>query len=181
MVADRIYTVGHGNRILDEFVELLRHGGIAVLMDVRAYPRSRRHPQFNDDVLREVVQRAGIEYHWAGRQLGGMRTPRPDSPHVALARTLRGYAEYMDTPAFGRSVDQLVRLGARAPLAILCAERLPEHCHRSLIADRLTVLGVKVIHLIEKDRSYVHTLRSTARIIGQGLVYDRLTQVVLDI
>ena len=168
-----LYTVGHGNRKLEELVALLKEAGVDTLVDVRAQPRSRHNPQFNDDSLRLTCENAGIVYHWAGRQLGGMRTPRPDSPHAALDENLRGFADHMDTDAFQKGASQLQHLAARGVCAMLCAERDPAHCHRSLIADYLTLQGGRVVHLIDPGETREHALSPAARRESAALVYDR--------
>lgn len=175
-----LYTLGHSNRSLDDFIALLAVAGIRTLVDVRAQPQSARHPHFGQDSLRDALGGAGIEYHWAGRQLGGHRPARADSPHTALKEDgLRGYADYMDGDAFKKAAVQLIGLARRAPCAILCAERDPLHCHRSLIADYLTLQGVEVRHLIEPGETRAHQLRPEARRESQQLVYDRHTTAEL--
>lgn len=175
-----LYTLGHSNRSLDDFIALLHAAGIHTLVDVRAQPQSARHPHFGQDSLRDALTGAGIEYHWAGRQLGGHRPTRADSPHMALKEDgLRGYADYMDGDAFKKAAVQLIGLATRAPCAILCAEREPLHCHRSLIADYLTLQGVEVRHLIEPGETRVHQLRPEVRRESQQLIYDRHTTAEL--
>src|SRR5688500_15559031 len=92
----RIWTIGHGTRPLEEFIELLTHVGVERVVDVRSFPGSRRHPQFGRDALEVELEGAGIDYAWR-RDLGGFRKPRADSPHTALRNpSFRGYADYMD-------------------------------------------------------------------------------------
>ncbi|KPK50483.1 MAG: hypothetical protein AMS22_12130, partial [Thiotrichales bacterium SG8_50] len=79
-----LYTIGHSDRTLTELTALLRDAGITCVVDVRAQPASSRHPQFNMEPLRAALTADGIIYHWAGRQLGGQRVARPDSPHHSL-------------------------------------------------------------------------------------------------
>ena len=173
-------TLGHSNRSLEDFVAMLRAAGIRTLVDVRQQPQSARHPQFGQDSLRSALASADIEYHWAGRQLGGHRQPRMDSAHTALMdEGLRGYADYMDSDAFKKGVVQLLNLAARAPTAIMCAERDPMHCHRSLIADYLTLQGVEVTHLSDIGRQQPHQLRHEVRRESQRLVYDRFATAEL--
>jgi uncharacterized protein (DUF488 family) len=168
-----LYTVGHGNRKIEELVSLLKEAGVDTLVDVRAQPRSRHNPQFNDDALRLACENAGIVYHWAGRQLGGMRAPRPDSPHAALDENLRGFADHMDTDVFQKGASQLQHLAARGVCAMLCAERDPAQCHRSLIADYLTLQGARVVHLIARGETREHALSPAVRRESAALVYDR--------
>ncbi|HYA39454.1 MAG TPA: DUF488 domain-containing protein [Candidatus Methylomirabilis sp.] len=181
MISQTIYTVGHGNRKLDDLITLLTAARIESLVDVRAQPRSQHNPQFNDDSLRAACERAGIVYHWAGRQLGGLRTPRPGSPHVALEESRRGFADHMDTEAFRKGASQLQHLAARGACAILCAEREPAHCHRALIADYLTLQGMRVVHLIAPGESREHLLSPEARRESAALIYDRQTTGPLDL
>lgn len=168
-----LYTVGHGNRKIEELISMLKETGVDTLVDVRAQPRSRHNPQFNDDALRLACENAGIVYHWAGRQLGGMRAPRPDSPHLALDEGLRGFADHMDTDVFQKGAAQLLNLAARDVCAMLCAERDPTQCHRSLIADYLTLQGVRVVHLIAPGETREHALSPAVRRESAALVYDR--------
>lgn len=169
-----LYSIGHSNRTVAELIGLLRSAGIATLVDVRAQPASTRHPQFAMDALRTALEKEGIVYHWAGRQLGGFRQPRPDSSHIALeSEGFRGFADYMETEAFQRGVSQLVNLGMKSSTAFLCAEKLPEQCHRSLIADYLTLQGATVMHLIDTAVAREHRLNPLARTESGKLVYDR--------
>jgi uncharacterized protein (DUF488 family) len=175
-----LYSVGHSDRPLDELIAVLREAGVVTLVDVRAQPRSQRHPQFNDTSLRAACEAAGIAYHWAGRQLGGHRGGRADSRHVALKDAgLRSYADYIDTPEFQKGAAALLKLASRAPAAILCAERDPAQCHRSLIADYLTLQGVRVVHLLDPGKSCEHLLSPHARRESADLVYDRRTTAPL--
>lgn len=179
IIMEPLYTIGHSNRSLEAFVGLLQTAGIRTLVDVRQQPQSSRHPQFGQDNLRTALAEKGIEYHWAGRQLGGHRTPRTDSVHTALADdSMRGYADYMESEAFKKGITQLINLAGRASTAIMCAERDPRHCHRSLIADYLTLQGVDVIHLLDTEPQ-PHQLRAEVRRESQQLVYDRFATAEL--
>lgn len=169
-----LHTLGHSDRTLNEFLGLLNSAGIHTIVDVRLQPYSSRHPHFSQDSLREALTSAGFEYHWAGRQLGGHRTALPASPHVALVEDgMRGYADYMGSEPFKKGAAQLLQLARRSATAILCAEREPLKCHRSLIADYLTLQGVTVLHLIDAPPAQVHLLRSEARRESAELIYDR--------
>ncbi|OGI41631.1 MAG: hypothetical protein A2150_02010 [Candidatus Muproteobacteria bacterium RBG_16_64_11] len=172
-----IYTIGHGNRPIDAFLALLAASGVKALIDVRAQPDSQRFPQFGSDALRHAVNASGMEYHWAGRQFGGRRQPRPDSPHVALADDgRRGFAVFMQTDLFRKGIDQLLHLARGAPCALLCAERRPADCHRALIADYLTAGGARVLHLVEPEVATEHRLNPAARWDGTTPIYDRCSQ-----
>lgn len=176
-----LWTIGHSNRPISELIAMLTQAAIATLVDVRAQPHSARHPQFNEESLRESCGQANIVYHWAGRHLGGKRALRFDSPHIALDEDRRGFADHMGTEIFKKAVSQFVGLAARAPTAMLCAERDPEHCHRALIADYLTLQGMRVVHLIAPGESREHLLSPQARRESAALVYDRQVTAELDL
>ncbi len=176
-----IYTIGHSNRDIDEFVGLLGSAGVRTLVDVRAYPTSRRYPQFDNNSLRLALADADIIYHWAGRHLGGFRQNRPGSRHVSLTGSLRAYADHMETPEFQRAADQLVRLANEACTTIMCAEKQPAHCHRSLIADYLSFRGTQIRHLVDIDETLDHRLSRLVRCEGEHLIYDCLLQGELEL
>ena len=168
-----LYSIGHGDRSLEELLGMLRAAGVKALVDVRAQPHSSRHPWFSGAALRAALEGAGMVYHWAGRQLGGHRPPRPGSRHLALSGDLRGYADFMESGDFRKGVLQLERLATQAPTAMLCAEREPAHCHRRLIADHLLLQGVQVVHLYAPGDGREHLLSPEARRDSADLVYDR--------
>jgi uncharacterized protein (DUF488 family) len=175
-----IYTVGHGNRTSEEFSSLLHASQIARLVDVRAFPGSRRHPHFGRAELERSLVAAGIEYVWEGARLGGRRRPRPDSRHVALRHPgFRAYADHMETQEFRDGITGLVERAAAQRTAIMCAERLPWQCHRYMISDFLVARGIEVRHLIDSSAPRSHALRVEARIAEGHLVYDVGTQTDL--
>lgn len=172
-----IHTVGHGNRSIDEFIGLLREAGIGCLVDVRAYPASRRHPHFSQEALAKSLAEAGVRYVWEGKALGGRRKPGRNSPHVALKNpAFRAYADHMATQDFRNGVARLIELARAAPAAIMCAERLPWQCHRFLISDFMVAGGDRVVHLIGAGAQREHRLSAAARLQEGNLVYDRETQ-----
>ncbi|MDX1594663.1 MAG: DUF488 domain-containing protein, partial [Gammaproteobacteria bacterium] len=118
-------TVGHGDRDAEALQRLLAGAGVAVLVDIRTLPRSRRHPQFDEAALRAACVASGIAYRWEGRVLGGLRRARPGSRHVALPDGLRGFADHADGPEFAGALGQLEALARSARVALLCAERDP--------------------------------------------------------
>lgn len=140
-----IYTVGHGARSAVAFVFLLQAARIQMLVDVRAYPVSRRHPQFSRERLAEALGQAGIGYHWQGCGLGGMRRG--------------GYLSHMETPLFVESASALIAASRERTVCIMCAETHPADCHRSHIADWLVANGERVVHLLETDKVHEHAAR----------------------
>lgn len=166
-----VYTIGHSTRPLAEFIRLLRAHGIALLADVRTVPRSRHNPQFNQETLPRDLAAAGIDYlHLPG--LGGLRKAQPDSLNQGWRNlAFRGFADYMQTARFDAQLAGLIELAEQRLLAVMCAEAVPWRCHRSLIADALTVRGVRVEHLIGEGQSRPHRLTAFARAAGTRLTY----------
>jgi uncharacterized protein (DUF488 family) len=171
-----IFTVGHGARSIEEFVTVLASGGVELLIDVRRYPGSRRHPQFGRKALASSLSEQGIVYEWWGESMGGRR--KADEPSAARHRSwqdesFRAYAAHMDTPTFRQTLVRLVDLSNDRAVAIMCAETLWWRCHRRLIADALFVEGCKVIHL-GIGEPQPHRLTESARVDNNGLIaYDR--------
>ena len=175
-----IYTVGHGNRPIEDFIGLLREAGIECVVDVRAFPASRRHPQFGRESLERSLADAGIQYVWEGKSLGGRRRLVKNSPHLALKNAgFRAYASHMETEVFQRGLDRLIETGRRQRSAVMCAERLPWQCHRNLVADSLVARGIRVLHLLSPGQGLEHALNRLARVDGQRLVYDAGEQLAL--
>jgi uncharacterized protein (DUF488 family) len=174
-----IWTVGHGARPLDEFAEILSDTDIKTLADVRLIPGSRRHPQFGAQALAAALSDVGIAYVHLP-ELGGRREPRADSPHRALrVAAFRGYADHMSTAEFARGYERLTALARESRTAFMCAETLWWRCHRRLIADRLTVDGWTVTHLLAPAKSEPHLLWDAARTWDRDLVYDAGTLPLL--
>lgn len=168
----RIYTVGHSTRSLEELVAMLRAHGVELLVDVRRFPASRRHPHFSRESLEGALPEAGIGYLWL-EGLGGRRSRRKDSPHTAWRVSGFGsYADHMDTAEFEAAAATLLERAREATSAVMCAEALPERCHRRLLSDWLTVRGVEVVHVLSETRARPHQLPDFARVEGERLVYD---------
>jgi uncharacterized protein (DUF488 family) len=169
-----LLTVGHGTLAADELGRLLAGAGVAVLVDVRSYPGSRRHPQFGREALESWLPELGIEYRWDGR-LGGRRPARPDSVNTALRNdAFRGYADHMAGERFRSGLHDLVELAARRRTAAMCAETLWWRCHRRLLADVAVLIEqVTVRHLLHDGRLAAHAITQGARVTPEGtLVYD---------
>lgn len=166
-----VLTIGHSTRTLEAFIRLLQASGVTRLVDVRTVPRSRRNPQFNRETLPDALSAVGIGYvHMAG--LGGLRHPRPDSPNSAWRNaSFRGFADYMQTPAFEVNIQMLMEQAQQGRMALMCAEAVPWRCHRSLIADALTVRGVEVEHILSATHRQLHTLTPWAQVNGSQLIY----------
>ena len=168
----RIWTIGHSTRGIDEFISLLKENETKLLADVRAWPGSRRYPQFNKDALAESLSAHGIRYeHFL--ELGGRRRPRSDSKNTAWRNaSFRGYADYMETEEFHKGVERLLGLAREAGrVAIMCAEAVWWRCHRSLISDYLKVRGIEVMHILDANKIEPHPYTSAARIVDGELSY----------
>jgi len=170
----RVLTVGHSTRPIDVFVGLLAANGVTHLMDVRTIPRSRHNPQFNSEALADSLRDAGIAYtHVPG--LGGLRRARPDSANAAWRNaSFRGYADYMQTPAFAQHLAEVIELAKSERVALMCAEAVPWRCHRSLIADALVARGVPVEEIVSETRRTPHTLTPFARVDGVSVTYPAI-------
>ena len=181
-----IFTIGHSTRTLDEFVSLLRAHGVTRIADIRAVPRSRRHPHFSLDALSRSLPEAGIEYrHFAA--LGGLRKPRRDSRNSGWRhKGLRGYADYMETAEFKAALDALIDWArARSPLrsgtqsgytTVMCAEAVWWRCHRQVLADALVARGVEVRHIMSASAVSPHALTEFARVDHESVHYPGLIQ-----
>jgi uncharacterized protein (DUF488 family) len=169
-----IYTIGHSTRSFDELVAALQGHGITALVDIRAFPMSRRLPHFNRESLEQELPNHGIAYVWL-KELGGRRKKlREDSPNTALRNdSFRNYADYMMTEEFASAVNRLLEIADREKTAIMCAERVYFQCHRMLVSDYLVAHGHTVLHIDDQKRAVrPHTLMSEARLMDDKLVYD---------
>ena len=166
------WTVGHSNRSLEGFLEILKAHRIERVIDVRRFPASRRWPHFNSANLAISLPAAGIDYTRMP-ELGGRRKTTPDSPHRAWrVEAFRGYADFMDTPEFAAALQRLTALGDLLRSALMCAEALPWRCHRSLIADALLAGGASVFDILSAKEARPHRLPDFARLDGTRVIYD---------
>ncbi len=175
-----LLTVGHGTISAEALSELLGGAGVELVVDVRTAPGSRRHPHFGRDRMAVWLPEAGVGYRWEP-DLGGWRSARPDSPHVALRdKAFRGYADHMETPAFVAAADRLLEETGRLlddaadrQTAAMCSESLWWKCHRRLLSDfAVLVRSVAVAHLGHDGRLTVHEPTDGARVETGRLVYD---------
>lgn len=169
-----LFTVGHGTRTTEVLIEVLSEARVDVLVDVRRYPRSRRHPHFTRESLEQSLPAKGIAYEWGGEALGGRRTPARDSPNIAWrVDAFRGYADHLGSELFRSALRELEeRAEAGTRQAVMCAETVWWRCHRRLIADALVADGHDVIH-VGLGRDDKHRLHESARLGPRGvLIYD---------
>ena len=166
-----VLTIGHSTRSIGQFIRLLAAHRVDRLIDIRTIPRSRHTPQFSRDALSAALRRAGIRYtHMAG--LGGLRHPQPDSVNTGWRNSgFRGYADYMQTATFGRSLERCIDLSKNEQIVLMCAEGVPWRCHRSLVADALLVRGVAVSEITSGIRIQPHSLTPWADVEGVRITY----------
>ena len=170
-----VYTIGHSTRSIDDFLALLAREKIRLLHDVRAFPGSKRYPQFNRESLASVLPDHGIRYVHAPA-LGGRRRPRPGAEPTAWRNEgFAGYADYMQTAAFHAALQELLCAAGGERLTIMCSEAVPWRCHRSLIADALTARGVEVRHILDAATT-VHQVTKFAVIRGTEVTYPAPAQ-----
>jgi uncharacterized protein (DUF488 family) len=166
-----VCTIGHSNRPLADFIDLLKLNGIERVLDVRTVPRSRHNPQFNRDELPASLEAVGIAYAHLPA-LGGLRHARPDSPNSGWRKlSFRGYADYMQSPGFADSVDALAVLARSERCVLMCAEAVPWRCHRSMIGDALLVRGIRVEDIIGPKGRRPHVLTAFAHVEGTNITY----------
>lgn len=172
-----LYTIGHSTRSFDELLEALQTHHIQTLVDIRAFPMSRRLPQFNQGSLEHTLRNAGIHYIWI-KNLGGYRKKLLDeSPNIGLRnQSFRNYADYMLTPEFEQALSELIVLAEHSHTAYMCAERVYFRCHRMLVSDWLVAHGHEVFHIDATGPLKPHKLTAEARMIDGRLIYrgDRL-------
>ena len=172
-MAPVVYSLGHSNVSADEFFSRVESAGVRVLVDVRAFPASRRHPHFVREALADASARRGVAYHWMPALGGRRRAVVSTSPHVAWeVPAFRNYADYADTAEFAAALGDLEAIARAAPTAFMCAEALWWRCHRRLIADQLLVHGWDVRHIGADGPLTEHRLPDFARVAEGRIVYD---------
>ena len=166
-------TLGHGRLGAGDFARLCTSVGIAVVVDVRRFPGSRRHPHFGRAEMEAWLAEHELEYRWMPA-LGGRRQPAPDSPNRALRNPqFQAYADHMATSEFREGCRELLDVAAREPVVLVCAESVWWRCHRRLLADHLVLVGgATVEHLLPDGRLDPHRPTPEARAAGHLLVYD---------
>ena len=166
-----VFTIGHSTQSVEAFIALLKGNGVTQLADVRRFPASRRHPQFAREALAGALALAGITYEWLP-DLGGRRPPRTDSRNIGWRNaSFRGYADYMETPAFQDAAERLMNLARQQPTAYMCAEHAWQQCHRGLISDYLKVAGWQVLHILTNGKVEPHPFTEPARVADGSLTY----------
>ncbi len=171
-----IFTIGHSTHPIDQFADILKAHGIESVIDVRTIPKSRHNPQYNNDALFAALHGYAIGYeHMPG--LGGLRHAKKDSINTAWENaSFRGFADYMQTEDFEKSLNTLIETAGKRPTAIMCAEAVPWRCHRSLIADALLARGITVMDIMGKTPAKTHTMTPWAHVRGTMITYPKASK-----
>jgi uncharacterized protein (DUF488 family) len=166
-----IFTLGHSTLPIERFMAVLQIYGIERLADIRTIPRSRHNPQFNNTALAKSLAAHHLEYVHIPA-LGGLRHARKDSPNTGWRNAaFRGYADYMQTEEFQDALEALIHMSGLKRVAIMCAEAVPWRCHRSLVADALSVRGVPVVEILSESSYRMHMLTPFAQVEGVRITY----------
>lgn len=157
-----IFTIGHSTHPIDRFITLLKQHGITALCDVRSKPYSRMNPQFNRETLKQTLIANNIEYVFLGKELGA----RSDDPSCYVCGKVR-YDLLAQTGLFQNGLDRIRKGIQQYRLALMCAEKDPLECHRTILVARyLEVLGIAVAH-IREDGSVENHSHAISRLLQQ--------------
>mgnify|MGYP003577340070 CR=1 FL=1 len=166
-----LYTIGHSNREIAEFIDLLKNNEIEVLIDVRKLPGSAKYPHFNQEALSSSLSSVNIQYIHL-KELGGRRKQNKDSKNTIWKNSsFQAYADYMETAEFLGGIESLLGYAKKKRTAIMCSEAVWWRCHRALIADYLKSIGVEVYHIMSATSNQLHPYTSAARIRDGKLFY----------
>jgi uncharacterized protein (DUF488 family) len=167
-----VYTIGHSTRPLDVFTTLLRAAGVTRVVDVRAFPMSRRHPQFNKDALSITLPAAGLDYRHMPALGGRRHRPKgtPSRNGLWKVEAFRNYADYAETAAFGNAIMELAALAREQPTAFMCAEAVWWQCHRRLITDYMLARGWTVVHILSAGQQQRASMTEGALVHGDGTI-----------
>ncbi|MGH6890958.1 MAG: DUF488 family protein [Dongiaceae bacterium] len=148
-----IYTIGHSNHSITRFLDLLRGAGIDCVADVRSAPFSRRNPQFSQKPLASMLKDAGVEYWFLGDALGA----RPKDP-ACYEDGKASYARIAAAPGFHEAIHELIEESHAKRLALMCAEKEPLDCHRTILVGRaLARRGAELSHILADARIEPHS------------------------
>lgn len=167
------FTIGHSNRSLEDFVALLHENQVRLIADVRAFPRSRTHPSFNEDALPSALASEGIAYrHLAA--LGGRRHKSETVPVETNGywthQSFHNYADYALTNVFQVGLESLIGMGREERCAVMCSEAVWWRCHRRIITDYLLTRGEMVLHILGAEHVEAAKLTERARAHPDGTV-----------
>jgi uncharacterized protein (DUF488 family) len=168
-----IYTIGHSNRTIEEFIDLLEENKIELLADVRTVPRSSHNPQFNKESLPKTLRLHEINYiHLAS--LGGLRgkgkNSTPSNNSAWENASFRNYADYAETEAFHAGLVELIQFARKSRTCYMCAEALWWRCHRRIITDYLLAFGWKVRHIMSPGKAEEAEMNENSLVNNDGRI-----------
>lgn len=165
-----ICTVGHSNRDLEQFIELLEEFQLGLIVDIRRFPSSRKFPHFNSGNLQKSLLERGIDYYWA-EDLGGRRQKKSIKGQEGLSSLIfQSYAEHMNSAKFREAAVRILEASNEKRLALMCAEKLFWKCHRLLVSDYFVVKGAKVIHILDSGRAQEHKISPQVQVLFNGYI-----------
>ena len=174
--APPVFTIGHSTRSIPEFADLLQRGPADLVVDVRTVPRSRRNPQYNEDVLGEELSIYQVAYLRIA-DLGGLRGRSPEVPEQVNGlwenKSFHNYADYALSPKFEAALERLLELSLAHRCAIMCAEAVWWRCHRRIISDYLLARGREVLHLMGTDRIEPARITPGAKVDAGQVTYPK--------
>jgi len=167
------FTIGHSNRSVEEFAELLIGANIGLVADIRKVPMSRTNPQFNKDALPDALAGIDISYEHMGA-LGGLRGKArslpPDVNGFWTNESFHNYADYALSAQFLAGLEHLLEQGRKRRCAIMCSEAVWWRCHRRIVSDYLIARGQTVFHIMGLGRGEPARLTPGAVIQRGGTV-----------
>jgi uncharacterized protein (DUF488 family) len=172
-MANPLFTIGHSVRPLGIFIDLLKAADVRLVVDVRAFPRSRTNPQYNGDTLPRSLSGFQIGYEHIS-ELGGRRGRQPNVPSATNAfwhnESFHNYADYAMGEVFRAALERLRQLGHSERCAIMCAETLWWQCHRRIISDYLIAAGETVFHILGPDHVARAFMTPAAKLGADGVL-----------
>lgn len=166
-----IYAIGHSTHPIEEFIDLLKAHQIKCVVDIRTIPKSRHCPQFNKEALKQSLKLEKIGYRHL-KELGGLRHTTQASINTGWKnKAFRGFADYMQIPAFEKALEKLEKLAEKKRCALMCAEAVPWRCHRTLVLDALSVRKWKGFHIQSRKTAKKHKRTSFAKIRKGRVIY----------
>lgn len=167
-----IFSIGYSTHPIEAFIDLLRAHAIEMIIDIRTIPKSRHCPEYNQGELKAFLKSAKIGYQHL-KELGGLRHASKNSVNTGwINASFQGFADYMQTHAFQRGLERLEKIAQKKRCVLMCAEGVPWRCHRSLIADTLTLKKWQVFHIQSKKTAKPHALTSFLHVKDGKLIYS---------
>jgi uncharacterized protein (DUF488 family) len=168
-----IYTIGHSTRTIEELIVALHAHGMERLVDIRAFPSSKRLPHFNRGAMEVSLPAGGIEYRWKPEMGGRRGKPRADSPNTGLRNaSFRAYADHMLTAEFQKAAAEVLSWAEEKKTAVMCAERMWFQCHRMLVSDYYVAHGSQVLHIVDEAPAKPHKLTREGHLVEGELIYN---------